>query len=158
MLARCTRVPGVIGLLDWFSLPEGFLLVMERPSPCLDLFDFIHRQRCLAEPLARFLFRQVVQAVADCAANRVLHRDLKDENVLLELGTGRVRLIDFGAATLLNRTRFHDFQGTRLYCPPEWFLHSLYLGREAAVWSLGVLLYNMLNGRLPFLNEVKDKT
>lgn len=36
---------------------------------------------------------------------------------------------------------------------PEWFLHSLYFGREAATWSLGVLLYNMLNGRLPFLNE-----
>lgn len=43
--------------------------------------------------------------------------------------------------------------GTRLYCPPEWFLHSIYLGREAAVWSLGILLYNMLNGRLPFRNE-----
>lgn len=45
------------------------------------------------------------------------------------------------------------FSGTRLYCPPEWFLHSLYLGKEAAVWSLGILLYNMVNGRLPFQNE-----
>ena len=118
MLARCARVPGVIGLLDWFALPEGFLLVMERPSPCIDLFDFIHQQKCLDEPLARFLFRQLVRAVADCGERRVLHRDLKDENVLLELTSGRVRLIDFGAATLLNRQRYTDFQGTRLYCPP----------------------------------------
>ena len=100
---------------------------------------------------------------------RVLHRDLKDENVVIDLLTGEIRLIDFGAATLLKQTCYQDFQGsssvtfhfqkrikfpgTRLYCPPEWFLHSLYFAKEAATWSLGVLLYNMLNGRLPFLNE-----
>uniref|UniRef100_A0A915N570 non-specific serine/threonine protein kinase n=1 Tax=Meloidogyne javanica TaxID=6303 RepID=A0A915N570_MELJA len=89
----------------------------------------------------------------DCSKLLVLHRDIKDENILLELNTGRIKLIDFGAATLLKKSRYQDFQSTRLYCPPEWFLHSLYLGQEATVWSLGVLLYNMLNGRLPFLNE-----
>lgn len=72
---------------------------------------------------------------------------------MIDLVTGSTKLIDFGAATVLRRSQYSDFQGTRLYCPPEWFLHSLYLGREAAVWSLGVLLYNSLNGRLPFRNE-----
>ncbi|KAI3413549.1 hypothetical protein GPALN_011039 [Globodera pallida] len=153
LLARCSHVPGVIALLDWFSLPEGFLIVMERPIRCMDLFDFIHYQKTLDENLARFLFRQIVEAVIELAERRVLHRDLKDENILINLTTGQIKLIDFGAATALTRNRCHDFQGTRLYCPPEWFLHSLYLGREATVWSLGVLLFNMLNGRLPFLNE-----
>lgn len=73
--------------------------------------------------------------------------------MVIDLATGTTKLIDFGAATVLRRSQYADFQGTRLYCPPEWFLHSLYLGREAAVWSLGVLLYNSLNGRLPFRNE-----
>lgn len=153
MLARCAKISGVIRLIDWYSMPEGFLIVMERPSPCIDLFDFIRSQQMLDENLARFLFRQIVQTVADCAERKVLHRDLKDENVIIDLVSGETRLIDFGAATLLKKTRYHDFQGTRLYCPPEWFLHSLYLGREATVWSLGILLYNMLNGRLPFRNE-----
>ncbi|KAE9550028.1 hypothetical protein FO519_006756 [Halicephalobus sp. NKZ332] len=126
MLARCSRIDGVIKLLDWYSMPEGYLIVMERPSPCIDLFDFIRRQKRLNED---------------------------DENVVIDLITGETRLIDFGAATLLKKTRYHDFQGTRLYCPPEWFLHALYLGKEAAVWSLGILLYNMLNGKLPFQNE-----
>jgi proto-oncogene serine/threonine-protein kinase Pim-1 len=153
MLARCSKIQGVIRLLDWYSMPEGFLIVMERPSPCIDLFDFIRRQNLLTEDLARYLFRQVVHTTIECAERKVLHRDLKDENVVIDLITGDTRLIDFGAATLLKKTRYHDFQGTRLYTGPEWFLHNIYLGKEAAVWSLGVLLYNMVNGRLPFQNE-----
>lgn len=153
MLARCTRIRGVIKLLDWYSMPEGFLIVMERPYPCIDLFDFIKSQGTLDEDLARFLFHQVAETVIECARHKVLHRDIKDENVVIDLVSGETRLVDFGAATLLKKTHYTDFQGTRLYCPPEWFLHSLYLGEEAAVWSLGVLLYNMLNGQLPFRNE-----
>ncbi|CAI5446201.1 unnamed protein product [Caenorhabditis angaria] len=153
MLAKCSKTRGVIRLIDWYSIPEGYLIIMERPYPCVDMFDFIKGQGKLNEDMARFLFRQIAQTVTECAHNRVLHRDLKDENVVIDLVNGSTRLIDFGAATSLRKTQYSDFQGTRLYCPPEWFLHSLYLGREAAVWSLGVLLYNSLNGRLPFRNE-----
>ncbi|VDM37629.1 unnamed protein product [Toxocara canis] len=153
MLARCASIRGVIKLLEWFSMPEGFLIVMERPYPCVDLFDFIKTQGSIDEDLARFLFRQVAETIVECARQKVLHRDIKDENVVIDLVSGETRLIDFGAATPLKKTHYTDFQGTRLYCPPEWFLHALYLGEEAAVWSLGVLLYNMLNGRLPFRNE-----
>uniref|UniRef100_A0A0N5AQY7 non-specific serine/threonine protein kinase n=1 Tax=Syphacia muris TaxID=451379 RepID=A0A0N5AQY7_9BILA len=153
MLAKCTKVNGVVRLYDWYSMPEGFLIIMERPYPCIDMFDFIRTQNQLDENLARFLFRQIVETVVECAQKKVIHRDIKDENIVIDLVTGQTRLIDFGAATILKKTKYTDFQGTRLYCPPEWFLHSLYLGKEAAVWSLGVLLYNMLNGRLPFRNE-----
>lgn len=153
MLAKCSKIKGVIRLLDWYSIPEGYLIVMERPYPCVDMFDFIKGQQKLNEEMARFLFRQIVQTLHECSQKRVLHRDLKDENIIIDLVTGDTKLIDFGAATVLKKSHYADFQGTRLYCPPEWFLHSLYLGREAAVWSLGVLLYNSLNGRLPFKNE-----
>nr|CDJ98418.1 Serine threonine protein kinase-related domain containing protein [Haemonchus contortus] len=153
MLAKCSKIRGVIRLLDWYSIPEGYLIVMERPYPCVDMFDFIKGQQKLDEEMARFLFRQIAQTLNECSQKRVLHRDLKDENVVIDLVTGDTKLIDFGAATVLKKSHYTDFQGTRLYCPPEWFLHSLYLGREAAVWSLGVLLYNALNGRLPFRNE-----
>uniref|UniRef100_A0A0K0DBW9 non-specific serine/threonine protein kinase n=1 Tax=Angiostrongylus cantonensis TaxID=6313 RepID=A0A0K0DBW9_ANGCA len=153
MLARCSKIRGVIRLIDWYSIPEGYLIVMERPYPSVDMFDFIKGQQHLDEEMTRFLFKQIVQTLHDCHQKRVLHRDLKDENIIIDLVTGETKLIDFGAATVLKNSHYTDFQGTRLYCPPEWFLHSLYLGREAAVWSLGVLLYNALNGRLPFKNE-----
>ncbi|MFH4974608.1 hypothetical protein AB6A40_001317 [Gnathostoma spinigerum] len=153
MLAKCSHITGVIRLIDWYCMPQGFLIVMERPQPCIDLFDFIRSQNRLTEELSRYVFRQIVKTIVACAKIGVLHRDIKDENVIIDLVDGRTHLIDFGAATLLKNTNYTDFQGTRLYCPPEWFLHSLYLGEEAAVWSLGVLLYNMLNGRLPFRSE-----
>ncbi|KAL3080702.1 hypothetical protein niasHT_030608 [Heterodera trifolii] len=89
LLARCSNVSGVIALIDWFSLPEGFLIVMERPIPCMDLFDFIHHQKMLDENLARFLFRPIVKSVIELTERKVLHRDLKDENILINLANAR---------------------------------------------------------------------
>lgn len=77
MLAKCSKIGGVIRLLDWFNMPEGFLIIMERPFPCIDLFDFIHNQQMLDENLARFLFKQIAQTINECAERKVLHRDIK---------------------------------------------------------------------------------
>ncbi|VDK65506.1 unnamed protein product [Anisakis simplex] len=54
MLARCVNIPGVIKLIDWYSMPEGFLIVMQRPYPCIDLFDFIKAQGVLDENVSVF--------------------------------------------------------------------------------------------------------
>ncbi|CAJ0943214.1 unnamed protein product, partial [Mesorhabditis belari] len=153
MLFKLTGTPSVIRLLDWYQIPEGYIIVMERPFPSIDLFEFLSAHNKVDEEVTRFLFRQIVRTVLELQDLGVLHRDLKDENLLINLETGELKLIDFGAATPLNKSQFTEFQGTRLYCPPEWFLHSSYLGKEATVWSLGVLLYNTLNGSLPFKNE-----
>ncbi|KAK6049636.1 hypothetical protein COOONC_12859 [Cooperia oncophora] len=84
---------------------------MERPYPCVDMFDFIKGQQKLDEEMARFLFRQIVQTLHECSQKRVLHRDLKDENVVIDLVTGDTKLIDFGAATVLKKSHYTDFQG-----------------------------------------------
>ena len=123
-----------------------------------ELFDRIAESGKLDEPTARDYLVQAASAVAHCHAQNVFHRDLKPENILLD-ANDQVKIADFGLAALAQSVREdasflqHTKCGSLMYAAPEVLASSATSGYDAAkadVWSLGIILYSMLSGALPF--------
>lgn len=150
LMEQVNNVPGVIKFIDYFDMADSFYIVMERFNS-KDLFDFISEQGPLPESLARDLFKQLLDTVSACHQLGVVHRDIKDENILVDLNTFKIKLIDFGSGTFHEGDKtYTEFQGTRVYSPPEWIGSRSYKAEGLTVWSLGILLYDLVCGDIPF--------
>ncbi len=101
----------IIKMLDYFEDTDHFYIVMERPEKYIDLFDYITQKGVVSERSARYLFRQIVEAVQYCLSRGVLHRDVKDENILIDLKTNQIKLIDFGSGTYLRDGVYTEYEG-----------------------------------------------
>ncbi|KAL2915862.1 hypothetical protein HK105_204563 [Polyrhizophydium stewartii] len=124
--------------------------LVSRPS--MDLFECIERYEHFSEEQARYVFRQIISAAAYLQANGLVHRDIKDENILID-DAFHVKVIDFGSASYFDPPggrKFDRFMGTIQYAPPEILLKHRYRGPEAETWALGCCLYIMLTGQVPF--------
>lgn len=140
---------GVLRLLDVYETEQSVLLVLEY-CPGGDLFELLLENGYLHDEDARAVFCQLVNALNFCHRYGIAHRDLKLENVLLD-SAGNIRLADFGMASLMAPgSMLETACGSPNYCAPEVLSGDLYDGAKSDSWSLGIILYAMVTGGLPF--------
>jgi len=126
-----------------------FYLVLELAGGG-ELFDYIVARGRLREKEARKFFRQIISGVEYCHSSLVIHRDLKPENLLLDVD-GNIKINDFGFSNIMvPGERFSTFCGSVSYVAPEIIKNIKYVGPEIDIWSMGVILYTLVCGRLPW--------
>ncbi|KAK1925825.1 kinase-like domain-containing protein [Papiliotrema laurentii] len=141
--------PHIVQLHEIVATESHVWLVTELCSGG-ELFDYLVERGRLTEGEARRLFGELAVAVGWLHRQGVVHRDLKLENVLLD-GELHIKLGDLGFAREWQRGRLMEtFCGTTGYASPEMLACRKYLGVETDIWSLGVILYTLLCGGLPF--------
>ncbi|KAJ3206906.1 hypothetical protein HK099_000397 [Clydaea vesicula] len=115
-----------------------------------ELFNFILKNGKMDELVAKRIFNQICEALNYCHQNSALHRDLKLENILLNGPDLEVKIIDFGFTTNDNNKLLEKHCGSIGYCSPEILKNVKLDGFLADIWSLGVCLYTIVSGYLPF--------
>ncbi|KAJ3288396.1 MAP microtubule affinity-regulating kinase 1 [Rhizoclosmatium sp. JEL0117] len=133
-ILRLLNHPNIVKLHDVAETDKEIILSMEYIEGG-ELFDFIVANPRLNEKIARRIFRQIISAVDYCHQSSVIHRDLKPENLLLD-NDKNIKIIDFGFVNL--------------YDPEDMILGKKYIGPEIDIWSMGVILFALLAGKLPF--------
>ena len=139
----------VIRLLEVFENKRYLFLVLEY-APKGDLLKYVKRKTKLDENIAKEIFAQIVGGLRHCHRNLILHRDVKLDNVLLDRNN-KVKICDFGVSRFVKKGQVIKEQcGTPAYIAPEIIKDKGYEGCYADIWSLGVLLYAIVTGSVPF--------
>ncbi|KAJ3363811.1 Protein kinase [Allomyces javanicus] len=144
--------PHIVKVHDVHETKDQIFIVMEQVSGG-ELFEYIVSERRVRESEARVFYRQLLSAMHYCHASAIVHRDLKPENLLLDANKS-LRIIDFGLSTMFQpNSLLETFCGSPFYAAPEMIAGRRYEGPEVDVWSLGVILFALVCGHLPFVNE-----
>jgi len=139
----------IIRLYEVIDSPSAIMIVMEYAGGG-ELLAFVKEKGSLTEVECCDLFQQIVDGVDYCHRAKIIHRDLKLENILMD-EEGNVKIADFGLSNLIKiGQKLSTSCGTPSYTCPEAIVGQEYIGEGADMWSLGVILFAMAAGFVPF--------
>lgn len=160
--------PAAVQLKECHALPNSYRIVMEYCSG-LDLREQIKRYGPAPEEVVAFVAYEILHILKKCHANRIVHGDVKTANFILhsadvnpfaskevnQLKPGWLKAIDFGCSQYIkNGARITTRVGTPVFMSPEVFDRDY--SYESDLWSLGVVLYQLLSGRFPFWDSTQS--
>uniref|UniRef100_A0A1J3DIF4 non-specific serine/threonine protein kinase n=1 Tax=Noccaea caerulescens TaxID=107243 RepID=A0A1J3DIF4_NOCCA len=147
-ILRKLKHENIIEMLDSFENAREFCVVTEFAQG--ELFEILEDDKCLPEEQVQAIAKQLVKALHYLHSNRIIHRDMKPQNILIGAGSV-VKLCDFGFARAMstNTVVLRSIKGTPLYMAPELVREQPY-NHTADLWSLGVILYELYVGQPPF--------
>jgi len=159
-IMKLVNHPNIVKLYQVMETKSMLYLVSEY-APRGEIFEYIACHGRMSERVARQKFWQIILAVEYCHARRVVHRDLKAENLLLD-NNMNIKIADFGFSNFWSpSSQLTTWCGSPPYAAPEVFEGAKYLGPEIDIWSLGVVLYVLVCGALPFdgasLQSLRDR-
>ena len=145
--------PNIIKLHNYFRIKNNSYLILEY-SPNGTLFDIIRSSHGLSEIYSFYYFLQTLNAIYFLHLHSIIHRDLKPENLLIN-EKNIIKLCDFGWSVKLKDNKRTTFCGTVEYMAPEIIKKQEY-DETIDIWSLGVLLYELVHSYSPFFSEDLD--
>jgi len=168
--------PSIVNFLRAFRTPKHYTLVLEA-VPGDELFELLshhHAQVSQREWLVRRIFGELANAVHWMHSIHLVHRDIKLENIMLTrklfasgspltpwtLGsTPLIKITDFGLARFVKEGQLLETRcGSEEYAAPELILGKMYDGCKTDIWAMGVVLYAMITGAIPFLSPGPQET
>ena len=148
--------PNILKAFEVFDDDINYYIVMERPIRG-DLFNYICSKGRLSMDEASFIFYQIVNGIQYLHNNKIVHRDMKPENIMLTKDM-IVKIGDFGLSKYFKSTevRLKTNCGSPCYSAPEVLRGNRYKPQPVDIWGLGLILYCMVCGELPFEDEKED--
>ena len=147
----------VVKIYETYETKKHICIVMEYISAG-DLLSYIRKRSKLTEPIAKYIFKQIILGLQFIHKNKIVHRDIKLDNILIDLDN-KIKICDFGVSKKIinNNDLMFEQCGTPTYIAPEILKNKGYEGFGVDIWSSGVVLYAMLSGTVPFKgNDIKE--
>ena len=149
IMKRLSKSNNIVKIFETYETKKHICIVMEYICAG-DLLNYIKKRSKLQEPVAKFIFKQIILALKFIHENNIIHRDIKLDNILIDLDNN-IKICDFGVSKIINKGDVMLEQcGTPAYIAPEILLNKGYEGFGVDIWSAGIVLYAMLSGSVPF--------